>query len=135
MAKLSEVGQTTSSTHDSPEISWILRGKGVADFKIEFEVVLANGDRKQLSEREVQATRPDLVFLYWECLGGRCTATGFDQYHIFRILNHRLLSSGRQYLVQWVGYHQGDSTWVSAGKVNMMSLELTREYDEDNGLV
>lgn len=64
-------------------------------------------------ERELQLQVPDLVFEYWEALGGREKATGLEEFHVFRILESTV--DPPQYRVQWVGYRDtpADTTWES----------------------
>ncbi|KAM0338396.1 hypothetical protein ACHAPU_011335 [Fusarium lateritium] len=129
-------GQNFAVTLDSSEPTQILRWERVADFKVEFDVKLASGEHKRLSEREVQASQPTLVYSHWKGLDGRDKTTGYDQFHIFRIINHRVLNNGKiSYLVQWVGYCKRESTWEPGSQVVAMSRELKHEYDAINRLV
>ncbi|KAM0230391.1 hypothetical protein ACHAP5_011394 [Fusarium lateritium] len=83
----------------------------VADFQAEFDVILEDGSESQLTERQVQTLSSSLVYRWWVSHGGRDDATGFDEYHIFRILDHALRRDGKViYEIQWVGYPVSQSS-------------------------
>ncbi|CEI70686.1 hypothetical protein FVEN_g828 [Fusarium venenatum] len=105
-----------------------------ADYTVRLVVEMANGRRIILPEREVQAVYPHFVYGYWKSFsGGRAAITGFNMYHPFFILDHRK-TKGRagtiEYLVQWVGYDEEDTTWEQAQDLAFWSAELKDDYDE-----
>ncbi|KAM0343551.1 hypothetical protein ACHAPU_008446 [Fusarium lateritium] len=87
------------------------------DFKVKFDVTLVGGNQAILSEYYVQHMTPTLVDRYWKSVGGREAVTGFDQYHAFCLLNHKVVRKGKgkrkgkvAYEVHWVGYSESDSS-------------------------
>ncbi|XEV07408.1 hypothetical protein FSHL1_012695 [Fusarium sambucinum] len=107
-----------------------------ADYTVRLVVEMANGKRIILPEREVQAVYPHFVYGYWKSFtGGRAAITEFDLFHPFFILDHRK-TKGRagtiQYLVQWVGYDEEDTTWERSEDLAAWSAELKSEYDNWN---
>ncbi|RGP59253.1 hypothetical protein FSPOR_11470 [Fusarium sporotrichioides] len=88
-----------------------------------------------MDERELQATKPELVYNWWKKFkGGRDARTGLDHWHPFHILGHRTTKKEYQYLVQWVGYDKNEATWEFADNLRDMSAELKNEYDEEHSL-
>ncbi|KAM0233294.1 hypothetical protein ACHAP5_010477 [Fusarium lateritium] len=127
--------QGSSSSDDSPYPVDITQVEWVANSQIDFTVTLSNGEETVLSEREVQLVNPNLVYACWDTLGGRDQATGYNKYHVLRILDHAIRTDGRLiYEVQWVGYRSRESTWEKARLLRSICSDLKDEYDQENDL-
>lgn len=103
---------------------------------VEFLVNWADGEASWEPEWSLQDQVPNLVFEYWDAKGGREEATGFDTYHVFKILKRTMPSSGNQpqYQIQWVGYRRKESTWEPEDKVRKMAPEELKEYEANHPL-
>ncbi|KAF5667141.1 hypothetical protein FHETE_5844 [Fusarium heterosporum] len=64
-------------------------------------------------EVDLQKLFPHVVLQYWASMGGRCQATGFEMYHVYRIVSEEK----RHFEVQWIGYSDTDTSWEPKGKV------------------
>ncbi|KAF4987986.1 hypothetical protein FGRMN_10034 [Fusarium graminum] len=64
-------------------------------------------------EIDLQKLYPHVVLQYWASIGGRCQVTGFEMYHVYRIISEEK----RHFEIQWIGYSDTDTSWEPKGKV------------------
>lgn len=98
-------------------------------FTVDLEIQWTNGDITIEDEAFMQRWIPDLLFKYWGDLGGRDQATGFDQWHVFKIHEHCYVNKVREYLVQWVGFCENDCTWEPEAKLADIAPYVKAKYD------
>ncbi|EEU34557.1 uncharacterized protein NECHADRAFT_88862 [Fusarium vanettenii 77-13-4] len=81
-------------------------------------------------EAEAQARYPAAVYNYWQNRGGRGDATGYDHYHVFRVLDHHFDDLNVLYKVQWEGFPptQPNCTWEPLSKLIDIAPEALRTY-------
>ncbi|KAF5002190.1 hypothetical protein FDECE_10697 [Fusarium decemcellulare] len=78
-------------------------------------------------EDEFQKHHPDMLYEYWEALGGRQKATGIVLYHVFRIIGHDP-SESNNFLIHWVGCPPGEFTSETTKKVKKIAPKVFEEY-------
>ncbi|KAI5455922.1 hypothetical protein BGZ63DRAFT_368271 [Mariannaea sp. PMI_226] len=81
-----------------------------------------------VDEHILQQDCPKKLYNYWESIGGRRKATGIHLFHIFQIRRWRVKDNELLFLVQWVGYPPGDSTWERACRVKILAKEMHSAY-------
>ncbi|KAK5996513.1 hypothetical protein PT974_01848 [Cladobotryum mycophilum] len=98
---------------------------------VDIQVRWENNEITWESEYFLQCEVPKLVYDYWAERGGRQTATGLDEYHVFKLLKRRRIPPS--YLVQWVGYRAtaADTTWESKKLLQKISPKLLEDFESD----
>ncbi|KXJ84833.1 hypothetical protein Micbo1qcDRAFT_70214 [Microdochium bolleyi] len=92
-------------------------------------------------ETEIQPGASELLFDYWEKVGGRDQVLFKNEeakYHIFKILKHTGKPRGGFKLeCQWVGYpaSKGHTSWETEAKLRGIAPELLKSYWERNSAV
>ncbi|KAL4107056.1 hypothetical protein PRIC1_005091 [Phytophthora ramorum] len=58
------------------------------------------------------------------------TGGGMEFYTVDHIVNHRMLSGKRQYLVRWESYDESEDTWENADKLRVDVPDIVNAYEE-----
>ncbi|KAF5699211.1 hypothetical protein FMUND_14853 [Fusarium mundagurra] len=63
--------------------------------------------------------------------GRRDRATGFKEYHVFKIIrSRRNPGCGVEFLVQWVGFRETDATWEPRAKIDNIAPLAVQEFND-----
>jgi hypothetical protein len=88
------------------------------DSTVSIEVLWKDGSITFEDEYHLHAQVPNLLFDYWDGLGGRDGATGLKKYHVFKVLEHKDQDANNKlrtsYKVEWVGFPPTEATWEPA---------------------
>ncbi|KAM0364336.1 hypothetical protein ACHAPK_010723 [Fusarium culmorum] len=99
-------------------------------YTVSMKVSLEGGKTGLIDEKVVHKKVPYLLSQYWQGLCGRDHATGFDKYHVYKILKQE----GAKYLVEWVGFPvigddaAKDATWESMSKIGDIAKFAVADY-------
>ncbi|KAM0342859.1 hypothetical protein ACHAPU_009136 [Fusarium lateritium] len=104
------------------------------DSSVKLTIEWERGDPSNEPEWVIQEDAPETLYAYWEDQGGRCEATKFDKYVVFKLLDHTTRKGKRWYQVQWTGYSPNDSTWERGVKIKRIALADKKQYDAAKGL-
>ncbi|KAH6949535.1 hypothetical protein DER45DRAFT_649934 [Fusarium avenaceum] len=129
-----EPNTAAAETSDNPNRRWAVESilshtLHNETFTVDLEIKWTDGDTTTEPEASMQRDVPNLVLKYWEELGGRDQATGFDEWHVFEIHDHHYINKHREYLVQWVGFPADDCTWEPAEKLADIAPGIKARYD------
>ncbi|KAL7755374.1 hypothetical protein ACKLNR_014472 [Fusarium oxysporum f. sp. zingiberi] len=102
---------------------------------VSIEVLWKNGSITFEDEDHLHAQVPDLLFKYWDGLGGRDGTTGLREYHVFKILGHRFQSANtklrKSYKVEWVGFPPTQATWEPAYMIKKIAPLAIETYESN----